>query len=239
MILSKLIRSEEKVIRFILDSLKYRKPVLLTYLNQHCFNIYNKNPEYRNLLDNKFTVFLDGFGVYAALKFLGFKNVEKFNATDLYHKILKKFSSDKTKLFLIGSNFSKEFIMDKAKERMLSVCGYRNGYTLKDDLTELLDNIAGSLPDVIIIGMGVPDQEILATKISAKVNHPVICVGGFLEFYFGTKKRAPEILRKLGLEWVHRLIKEPWRLWKRYLVGIPVFLYHILKIKFLQKSNKN
>jgi len=236
MLLNKLIKTEDEVIKLIVDSLKAQKPVLFTYLNQHCFNIYNRDPGYRNLLDNMFTVFLDGFGVYAALKFLGYRQIERFNATDLYEKIFKRFVSEKKKLFLVGGNFKEKFVQLKAAEKMLSVCGYRNGYNLDDDLADIIKNINELNPDVIIIGMGVPMQEFLAEKISGYFKGvPVLCVGGFLDFYFGTKKRAPAFLRNSGLEWIHRLIKEPDRLWKRYVFGIPVFIYHIVRLKLLSK----
>ena len=81
--------------------------------------------------------------------------------------------------------------------------------------------------------MGVPQQELFAEKLlripDSKV---VICVGNFLEFYFGTKKRAPVFIQKIGMEWLFRLITEPGRLWNRYLIGIPLFIFRILKLKF-------
>ena len=119
------------------------------------------------------------------------------------------------------------------QNKKLNICGYQNGYFKNEEFDVLIETINNSSPEVIIIGMGVPKQEILAAKISESIQNKVIlCVGGFLEFYFGTKKRAPDVMRNFGFEWLHRLIKEPGRLWKRYFVGIPVFLYQIIKLKF-------
>lgn len=87
-------------------------------------------------------------------------------------------------------------------------------------------------PEVVIIAMGVPKQEIFAYKLSALINVKLIlCVGGFLEFYFRTKKRAPKFFRRIGIEWFYRMIRDPTRLWKRYLIGIPVFLFNVFKMR--------
>jgi len=238
MLFDKLIKSENEALRIVADALSDNKQLILTYLNQHCFNIYHLDKIYEDLIENNFTVFLDGFGVYAALKILGYKNVQKFNATDLYYKIFQEFSVDQTKLFLIGSSFTGEFISFKAKENKLNICGYQNGYFKDGELDVIIETIDNSSPEVIIIGMGVPKQEILAAKISGSIQNKVIlCVGGFFEFYFGTKKRAPDVIRYFGFEWLHRLIKEPRRLWGRYFKGIPVFLFKIIKLKFSSRED--
>lgn len=232
MLFDKLVKTENKVLKQIVNSLTDQLPLNVTYLNQHCFNIYNSNIDYKHLLDNNFSVFLDGYGIYLALKFLGFKNVQKFNATDLFAKIFKQYSKNQTKLFLIGGNFSNNFLSTNSEKHNLNICGYFNGYFSESETSKLLRNIENALPDVIVIGMNVPKQELLAVKIAKSFqNKNILCVGGFLEFYFGTKKRAPGWMRNFGLEWFHRLFSEPKRLWKRYIIGIPVFIFYIIKLK--------
>jgi N-acetylglucosaminyldiphosphoundecaprenol N-acetyl-beta-D-mannosaminyltransferase len=233
MIFGKLIKREEDVIHLIAESLKHQNNILITYFNQHSFNIYNSNAEYKKLLDDSFKVFLDGFGIYAALKLWRYSNVEKFNATDLYERIFENFSTGQTRLFLIGGNFSDKYVSEKALENRINLCGYHKGYFNNDEIVSIVDSINSTTPEVIIIGMGVPKQEILASEIAELIQNKVIlCVGGCLEFYFGTKKRAPGCLRKIGFEWLHRLFSEPKRMWKRYIIGIPLFFFQILKLKF-------
>jgi N-acetylglucosaminyldiphosphoundecaprenol N-acetyl-beta-D-mannosaminyltransferase len=233
MLFNKIIKNESEVINIVIDSLSSNQKLLLTYLNQHCFNIYYSNSEYKNLLDNSFTVFLDGFGVFAALKFLGYKNMQKCNATDLYAKLFQHFSENKTEIFLLGGNFTDKLISQMTREKKLTISGYQNGYFKNEELDSTTERIMKISPDVLIIGAGVPKQEIIAARITDSIkNITILCVGNFLEFYFGTKKRAPKILRLSGLEWLHRLLTEPARLWKRYVIGIPYFFYLILKYKF-------
>lgn len=233
MLFNKIIKTESEVLNIVIDSISTNENLLLTYLNQHCFNIYYSNSYYRDLLDNSFTVFLDGVGVYSALKFLGYKNIQKFNATDLYTKLFQHFSEIKTEIFLLGGNFTDKLISLKAEEKKLIISGYQAGFFKDEELNSIIEYIMKISPEVLIIGAGVPKQEIMAARIAASINNiTILCVGNFLEFYFGTKKRAPKILRLSGLEWIHRLLTEPVRLWKRYLIGIPYFFFLILIYKF-------
>jgi len=232
MILDKLYKNENDVLCLVDKSLKLKSGLILTYMNQHCFNVFNSNIEYKNLLENKFEIFLDGVGIYFALRFLGYKNVQKFNATDLNKKIFNRFSEQAASLFLIGGRFEEKFINEKALQKKINVVGYQNGFFDEKDLSSVFQKINGVTLDAIIIGMGVPNQEMFADQLGKKFdNKLIICMGNFLEFYFGTKKRAPEVIRNSGFEWLFRLITEPTRLWKRYLLGIPLFLYNILKMK--------
>lgn len=238
MLFDELVKSENEVVRIVADALSDNRHLILTYLNQNCFNIYYSDASYKNLIDTELEYYLDGIGIHLALKLFGFGNVNRFNATDLNNILFKQFSEYKTKLFLIGGKFSPEFLENSGKSN-LNICGYRNGYFGEDEFDDLIDDINSSSCKVIIIGMGVPKQELLAFNISKRVKIGlIICVGNFLEFYFGTKRRISKIFRNTGVEWLYRLISEPRRLWKRYLFGIPMFFFRILKLRIKTDSFK-
>ena len=231
MLFKKIIKGENEALRIVADALSENKHLILTYLNQHCFNIYYSDPSYKRLIDNELDYYLDGIGIHLALKLFGFRNVKKFNATDLNNILFKQFSEYKTKLFIIGGKFSPGFLENNGKYNLIS-CGYRNGYFGEDEFDDLINDINSSSCKVIIIGMGVPKQELLAFIISKRVKVSlIVCVGNFLEFYFGTKKRIPKIFRNTGVEWLYRLIREPRRLWKRYVFGIPLFFFRIVRLR--------
>lgn len=233
MIFKRLIISEDEAFSFINSAISQKSSKLLTYFNQHCFNIYFSNPDYKNLIDTKFSFYLDGIGMYFASKLFGIKKIKKFNASDLNNCLFERIVAKKTKLFLIGGDFSEAVIQEIQHKKRLNICGYKNGFFNNNELPDLIREIDKSGADIILIGMGVPKQEFLAYELSEELNVDlIICVGNFFEFYFDTKKRAPELLRNSGFEWVFRLLTEPKRLWKRYLVGIPLFLYRIYKMKF-------
>jgi N-acetylglucosaminyldiphosphoundecaprenol N-acetyl-beta-D-mannosaminyltransferase len=232
MIFNKLIKNESEVLKLVENALSFKNNLLLTYLNQHCFNIYNSNRLYRDLLDKNFNIFLDGIGIYWTLKLFGYRNIEKFNATDLNEKLLEYFSQLGTRIYLIGGMFDENFLSDKLFKKNINLAGYNNGFFNDQNIDSITNKIDSTSAEVIIIGMGVPKQELFADRISRSVRCKIIiCVGNFFEFYLGTKKRGPEFFRNIGLEWLFRLKTEPKRLWKRYIVGIPLFFYNVLKMK--------
>ena len=231
-IFDKIIKKTDDVREVISKGINSKEKICLTYLNQHCFNIYNANSEYRKHLDNTFQVFIDGIGIYFTLKLFGYRKVERFNATDMNLQIFSLFSEIRSRLFIVGGKFDKNFIKEKLVENKINIVGYQDGFFDDYDLPSVIKKIKSSSPQVIIVGMGVPNQEFFAAELKRILdNILIICVGNFLEFYFGTKRRAPKIFRYSGFEWLFRLITEPARLWKRYLVGIPLFFYNILKMK--------
>ena len=228
------IYTEENTIIDLVEKLPdANSPLLISYINQNCFNIYVKDKAYRHLIDNHFTIFSDGIGIYLLLKFLGRENIQKFNATDLNHRILDSLTKKGKNLYFIGGRFSKQQINEFINKTKINFAGYSDGYFKTEQLPEIAKSINDSNSDVIIIGMGVPKQENIAYELSKKVKSKlIICVGYFLEFTIGGKKRITPKLRDSGYEWLFRLVLEPTRLWKRYLVGIPVFFVNMIRVKF-------
>ena len=237
MIFNRLITSEVQLLEIINNHMISNKKLLVTYFNQNCFNIFSKDKSYKKLLEEKFQVFLDGIGVYLACKLLlKNKKIIRFNATDIYDKILKIFSQNKMKIYVIGGNFSEEIVY--SQKNGINIAGYHNGFFPRDELKKIIEEIKNLEPDIVAIGMGVPKQEFLANEIFNKTEKDIIfmCVGNFFEFYFNIQKRAPLVLRRLGMEWLFRLTMEPLRLWKRYLLGIPLYFINILKYQFYSNN---
>jgi len=232
MIFDKIIKDENKVESAVKESLNKNSNLLLTYFNQNCYNHYISHFSYKGLIDKKFTVYLDGIGIYFALKFLGYESVENFNASDFNYCLFKLFAKENKRIFLIGGDFSEKNIIKKAKTDCINIVGYSSGFFESSDYENLVKSIRRTAPHIVIIGMGVPKQEILAAELSKSITvDEIICVGNFLEFYFGTKSRIPKLLRNLGVEWLFRLLSEPKRLWRRYLLGVPKFIVNIIQLK--------
>lgn len=232
MIFNDLILSSDEVLRKIQVAIEKEEQLLLTYLNQHCFNLYNRNDKYRELLDKKFSVYQADSGILLALRFLWRKKIKRIDGTSLNQIILEELIKRNEPLVLIGGNFSEEFIKAESIRRGINLMKYINGYFDQSETEEYISQLKNCYARFFFIGMGVPKQEFFALHLSQHFpNGIIICVGNFLEFYFGTKNRAPVFIRKLGLEWLFRLSTEPKRLWKRYLLGIPYFLYLIVKHK--------
>lgn len=222
----KIITHSKDVVEIVSSSIENGNDLLLTYFNQHCFNVYWGDKDYKEYIDNHFSICLDGFGLYFVLKYLLNHSCEKFIPIDIIFNFIL---SSRKEIILIGGRFSSDILLDKA----LSIEHYFNGYEDTKDVDQLIEKIQSSKTKIIIIGMGVPLQEKIAFELSKRISGlQIICVGNYLEFYFGTIKRAPKFLHNSGFEWLFRLITEPQRLWKRYLIGIPVFILRVLILKF-------
>jgi N-acetylglucosaminyldiphosphoundecaprenol N-acetyl-beta-D-mannosaminyltransferase len=98
-----------------------------------------------------------------------------------------------------------------------------------DTHREALTRLSESDADVIWIGLGTPRQDIVADMFAAELDIPLVAVGAAFDFIAGTKAQAPRWMRERGLEWLFRLVTEPRRLWRRYLVGNTVFLWNVLR----------
>jgi N-acetylglucosaminyldiphosphoundecaprenol N-acetyl-beta-D-mannosaminyltransferase len=226
----KLITSEQDILFKIFNS-KINSALLLTYFNQHCFNIYFKNNDYQKLINEYFLVYSEGIGMNLFYKFILKKRIKRIDAAFLY-TLMEEIGNRLENIFLVGGNFNRGEMINILKKKGLNLTGYQNGFFIEDEKTTILEKISLSNAKFILVGMGVPKQEFFAYELSkVSKDKVIICVGNFLEFYFGTIKRAPKIFQKLGVEWLFRLIVEPRRLWKRYLIGIPEFIYRAIKIK--------
>jgi N-acetylglucosaminyldiphosphoundecaprenol N-acetyl-beta-D-mannosaminyltransferase len=93
------------------------------------------------------------------------------------------------------------------------------------DLTDVAERVRGSGAKALWVGLGAPKQDVVGDRLAALDAAPLVfCVGGAFEVVGGARPATPEFLRRAGFEWLHRLISEPRRLWRRYLVGNPKFV---------------
>jgi len=230
-----IIISESEVIKIIQNEINRNNSKLITYFNQNSFNEYYSNRKFREILQSNFKIFCDGKGMAFALKFLFGKRADNFNATDLYTKLFERFFDERVPVYVIGGNYDEKIINDRAQNKLI-LAGYTDGYLGTKDLSSLIEKIKNSGARIIGIGMGSPLQEMLASDISLELNNCIIlCVGNFFNFLFGFNKRAPRFLINSGFEWLYRLFSEPGKLWRRYIIGIPLFILRVLKYKLFKQ----
>ena len=119
----------------------------------------------------------------------------------------------------------------------LSIAGFRNGYFSENDEPEIATVIRGSKADMLFVAISSPKKEFFLERNLAAMNVPfVMGVGGSFDIIAGKTRRAPAWMQRIGLEWFYRLINEPSRMWKRYLVSNFVFLRMLTKAKLLGKG---
>lgn len=212
-----------------LPRLEKKKSISLGFLNAHAITIAYKNDAFSSALMNCDYLLRDGIGIKIALYFFGYRKTENLNGTDLIPEIIKKFCNKEVAIWgSLGET------VEKCKDKLSTknagkIISTEHGFHRPEYYIEKAEKIR---PDIILLCMGMPKQEMLAKNLAAgNLCEIVICGGGWADFYSQTKKRAPYLVRKLSLEWLHRLIKEPKRLGYRYTIGIVRFFYIIIKSK--------
>jgi len=208
--------------------------VTIGNLNIHAANIAYSNPWYANFLDDCPIVFCDGKGIQLAAAILG-KNIPPQITYHTWMWKLLSYSNERGfSLFLLGS---KDDVVNaaiskiKLKYPRLKIMGHHGFFNkVNEENTEVVNLINKFNPDIIIVGFGMPSQEKWIDVNKHKLNANVFLNGGaYLEWLSGFQKQAPMWMTKIGLEWLFRLIKEPMRLFNRYVIGNPLFIYRIIK----------
>lgn len=182
----------------------------------------------------------DGQAVVWASKFLGSPLKERVAGIDLMQHLIKLASVKGYRCYFFGA---KEEVVKKVVNTYYSVygkqvvAGYRNGYYSKEEELEIVQQIKNSNADMLFVAMSSPLKEIfLYTHRKSFDNIPFIMgVGGSFDVVAGKVKRAPLWMQKIGLEWLFRVIQEPKRMFKRYLLGNTKFLLLTLREKFKKK----
>ena len=222
-------------------SIQNNKQIGICYVNFLTINIAKIDSSFRHKINSTEIIFPDGTGIWLASKLVD-KNTfkKKFNLTDNGFNLLRYIAGKNLSVFLFGGHLK---TLDQAKikiqnmEPRLSIVGKLNGYTNKSD-EEIVSIINMSNPDVLMVGLGTPKQEewIFTNKQKLK-SKIIISVGDLFRLYAGEKKRGPKIIQILGLEWIVRLISDPKRYSRRYLLGIPKFMIYVVQ-EYFKKDNK-
>jgi exopolysaccharide biosynthesis WecB/TagA/CpsF family protein len=215
-----------------------RRFTKISFLNAHNANIACSDPVFAEALDD-FLVLPDGIGVDLAAKLLyGAPFPDNLNGTDFVPAFLQASSKPLTVALLGATRVNAEAAAAKlaALAAQHAFVVIHDGYFAAAEEPGIVDRIAKLRPDVLLVAMGVPRQELwIARNIDARHCTLPIAVGALLDFLSGTVPRAPLLMRQLRLEWLFRLIVEPGRLWRRYIVGNPLFLMRVLRQKLSRK----
>lgn len=185
----------------------------------------------RDLINRAWLVTPDGIGIVWGARKLGIEVPERVTGIDLMERICQRAAARGWKVFFLGAAPGiAEQAAQILQERYpgLTVSGVRHGYFNAGEEPEIIADIVSSAPQVLFVGLGAPRQEWWIDQYKEQLRVPVcIGIGGSLDVISGHKKRAPEWMIKLNLEWLYRLLAEPSR-YKRQLV-LPRFVWLIIK----------
>lgn len=211
------------------------------FVNAHCVNIARRDAHYRQCLGRAEMVLPDGSGLLLASRILGIPLRHNLNGTDLVPLLLSRVANENRTVFVLGG---RPGVAAEAARRLaernpgLRVVGNAHGYLGPADEEELLARLRQLSPDILLVGRGVPLQETWLDRnwdgLPVRLG---LAVGGLIDFVAGVHPRAPRWMRALGIEWCFRLIQEPRRLAKRYVVGNSVFLADVVRRRIKPSRN--
>lgn len=235
------------LLNYIVQQGKVDRKTTIGNVNTRGMNFAYDLPWYQAFLNKADLVFCDGFGVLLGAKMLGYsvKSSHRMTCPDYIESLVLLCEQHNLSLYLLAG---KPGVVDKAMAQMkaiapnLRVAGHHGHFKKTGQENEaVIEDINRFQPDVLYIGFGMPLQEkwIIENfdQIDARVFLPL---GACLDFYTGTVYRGPQWMTDRGLEWLSRLLVEPGRLWRRYIVGNPLFFYRVAKqivqqrLKFLK-----
>ncbi len=203
------------------------------YLNVHVVNTFQADPSVFNIAD---IVYCDGFGVQLGLKILGCQIHGRITGADWIFPFCDFAAKKKIRIFILAASVDS---LNAAVRRLkndykkLKICGFHNGYFSKNEEDSIIAEINRAEADVLFVGLGSPRQEQWVYQHRAAIHSRIVwTVGALFDFVSGHQKRAPDFFLTYNLEWLYRLIYQPARMWRRYLIGNTKFLFNII----LQKT---
>lgn len=178
---------------------------------------------------------IDGMGVVFGARFLGHDVPERVAGVDLFHELLTMSARRDFPVFLLGAT---EDVVTKTVDKVtaqnpnLTIAGYNDGY-FWDDEEAVVTKIRESGAKLLFVAITSPKKENFINKWQDKLGVDfVMGVGGTFDVVAGKVNRAPLWMQNAGLEWFYRVMQEPGRMWKRYLITNSKFAYLLLKDKF-------
>jgi exopolysaccharide biosynthesis WecB/TagA/CpsF family protein len=219
---------EAKLLNHITQS---RAPVVVSFVNQNALNIAWRSPVFASCLIKSDVLLLDGIGMAVCLFVLRGVAGRNMNGTDFIPRLAAAFAGRPTALFGTVDPWTSQAAV--ALERLgCRVVSLMDGF--KPDEEYVTETILKA-PDLIILAMGNPRQEILSAKIASAITKPTVIVNGgaIADFLAHRFERAPLWVQRAHFEWMFRLLLEPGRLWRRYTVGGFAFVWSVLRLRMM------
>ncbi len=207
-------------------------PRRVMYANAHAINLAQHDHRFRDTLNAADIVFCDGSGVQWAARMLGGHLPERMTPPDWIAAFLRDCGSQQWGIFLLGAAPG---VADAAADKLAAVCPglactSQHGFFGDDETSQVIASINASGAQVLLVGMGMPKQEAWVTENAHRLNvSTILTVGALFDYIAGSVPRGPKWMTDHGLEWLARLMIEPRRLGKRYLLGNPLFVMHVFR----------
>lgn len=225
--------SREKIDIFLKDCLERDEKIKITTMNAQIAYFYLKDQSAAKAISDSFVI-PDGTGLSWALKRLNDVNIDRYPGVEIMYSLCEICSELGKKAFILGGmeGVAKKAAVKLHQETGISIKGYRNGYFDFDkDSQTICQQIKESQSDVLFVGLGAPRQEKWIYRFFEQTDCTLaIGVGGSLDIYANTAKRAPRWVQKANLEWLYRILQHPIKKFK-VIFQIMTFVKQVLKGK--------
>lgn len=215
--------------------------LLINTINAHSYNTALKDPLFAEALEKGDALIPDGVSIVKACRWLKAKSQpkERVAGWDLFEFEMDRLNKKGGKCFFMGSS---EKVLGLIRKRATEVYPkitvetysppYKPEFT-KEDNDAIIAAVNKADPDLLWIGMTAPKQEkwTYSHWNELNIHCHVGTIGAVFDFFAGTAKRAPKAWQNAGLEWLYRLLIEPKRMWRRYIIGNSLFLWNVFKAK--------
>ena len=222
------------------------KKVLINTINAHSYNVAQKDDLFAEALTKGDFLIPDGASIVIFSRLLGKAEApkERVAGWDLFVYEMERLNEKGGKCFFMGSSEKVlSLIQEKASNDYPNINVITYSPPFKPEFSNadnqaIIESINNENPDLLWIGMTAPKQEKWTWEHwdELKINCPVGTIGAVFDFYAGTRRRAPRWLQEHSLEWLFRLIQEPRRMWRRYIIGNTLFVWNIFRLELFHRN---
>ncbi len=211
-------------------------------INAHSFNVAKKDLSFNRALEESSYLLADGVSIVLARKIVCGDKEIKIAGADLFEYKMKELNLTGGKCFFLGSSDS---VLKRIEDRIavdypnIEVCTFSPPYVpefTQEMTSKMIAEVNEFKPDLLWVGMTAPKQEkwVSQNYKLLDVKDTIGSIGAVFDFYAGTIKRAPRWMINMGMEWFYRLVSEPKRMWRRYLIGNTVYVKNVI-LELLKK----
>ncbi|MFV8816185.1 WecB/TagA/CpsF family glycosyltransferase [Haliea sp. E17] len=218
----------------VLRAVNNRYGGYVCFANVHTVVDSRTNADLRCAINGSLAAAPDGRPLSVVAKWRGVAGITQVAGPDFFTYLMEE-APHLSHFFLGGTEQTLAKLLEKLNERYpdLRLAGhYSPPFAPMEGAVnaEIIERIDRVRPDIVWVGLGAPKQEIWMSRNWHQLQPSILMgVGAAFDFHAGTVRRASPVMRRLGLEWLHRLASEPRRLWKRYLVTNCVFMWEMMK----------
>ena len=195
------------------------------------------DPKLKSVIEHCDLINADGTSIVWASKLLGSPLPERVTGIDLFHAIVRRAAHTGHRIYLLGATAEVVTEVTKRLQQQyptLNIAGSHDGYWSDD--AEVIAAVRDAQPDFLFLGVPSPKKEFWLAEHLESLGVPfVMGVGGTFDIVAGKTKRAPRLWQHLGCEWLYRLLQEPRRMWRRYLIGNALFIGMLIKERRAQR----